>query len=63
LLQHRATDSWPLCFQGIWLTGPWLGSSVAPSQADLARLAGRVFVANIEVAIAHDGYPFLEQDY
>src|SRR5450631_1118357 len=63
LLRHRAAN--PFCFRGIWLVDPQLGRAFSHSQifADrLAGFAGRVFLANIDVAIAHDCYPLLVSD-
>jgi hypothetical protein len=62
LLQHRAANLGPLRFQGIGFVDPQLGSIVTPSQSLndwRAGFAGRGFIANIDVAIAHDCYPLL----
>jgi len=66
LLQHRAANGGPLCFQRIWFLDPPPGSTVAPSQSLndwRAGFAGRGFVANIDVAIAHDCDPLLRSDF
>jgi hypothetical protein len=64
LLRHRAAN--PFCFRGIWSVDPQLGRAVSHSQTfgdRTARFAGRGFIANIDVAIAHDCYPLLESDH
>jgi hypothetical protein len=60
LLRHRATRAWGmrgglslvLCLQG----------RIDP-QFGLAGFAGRGVIANIDVATAHDGYPFLRRGH
>jgi hypothetical protein len=63
LLRHRATNPWPLGFRCNRLVDPPLGSAVALCHLldyRLAGFAGRGFIANIDVAIAHDYYPLLK---
>jgi hypothetical protein len=56
LLRHRATNSALPCFEGIVL----LAVALCHAFHDrLAGFAGRGFIANINVAIAHDCYPLL----
>jgi hypothetical protein len=53
LLRHRATNLWPFRLHGILSVG---------SQPGSAGSAGRGFIANIDVAIAHDWNPLLKLD-
>jgi hypothetical protein len=48
LLRHRGRNPRPFRLEGIWSVDP-----------QLAGLAGRGFIANIDVAIAHDKNPLL----
>jgi hypothetical protein len=62
LLRHCDTNPWPFFLQGIWFVDPQLGTTVGLRQTPnnrLAGLAGRGFIANIDVAIAHDENPLL----
>ena len=60
LLRHRAGNPGPFRPQGIVLIDPRLGSRTQNFNRWLAGFAGRVFIANIDVAIAHDCHPLLE---
>jgi hypothetical protein len=63
LLRHRATNPRPLGFRCNRLVDPPLGRAVALCRLRnyrLAGFAGRGFIANIDVAIAHDCYPLLK---
>jgi hypothetical protein len=65
LLRHRPGNPGTLRPQWIlrWILplDPRLGGAVSQNfNRWLAGLAGQLFIANIDVAIAHDGYPFFE---
>jgi hypothetical protein len=60
LLRHGATHPGSLGFQGVWFVDPQLGRAITPRHTfnnRLAGFAGRGFIANIDVAIAHDCHP------
>jgi hypothetical protein len=58
LLRHRAGNPRPFGPKGIWLVDPRGGPRSFNRQ--LAGFAGRVIIANIDVAITHDCHPLLE---
>ena len=66
LLRHRAANLRALGFQRILFVDPRLGRAVTSGQTvedRLAGFAGRGFIANIDVAIAHDWNPWLSWDH
>jgi hypothetical protein len=61
LQRHGATNLDRLFLPGIWIVDPQRERAVTPRQTfndPLAAFAGRGFLANIDVAIAHDKNPF-----
>ncbi len=62
LLRHGAAIACRICRGAPLLQGridPQFGRAVASLNDRLAGFAGRGLIANIDVAITHDGYPFL----
>ncbi len=60
LLRHRGANPRPFFLQRRWFAGPQLGGAAGPCRTlddRLAGSAGRGFLANIDVAIAHDKIP------
>ena len=59
LLRHGATNPDPFSFRGSYLVDPRLGGNAACGQTldRLSGFAGRGFIANIDVAIAHEQNP------
>jgi hypothetical protein len=61
LLRHRSRNPGTLRPQGILPVDPRLAGAVTKNfNRWLAGFAGQLFIANIDVAIAHDCHPLLE---